>query len=379
MNERLRDLGYQAVVPALAIFSAMVVGGLIILLSDADAMGMLTTGDVGGGLAQGWDSVSAAYRALLRSSLGSQRALGETLVATTPLLFAGLGFALAFKAGLFNIGAEGQILAGTVWAGYVGFTFDLPALVHVPLAVIAAFIGGAIWGAIPGWLRARTGAHEVISTIMLNYIALRMVDFLLTTDTFLRPGRQDPISKPVANSATLPTLIPDTRASVGILLALVATYGVWWLLFRSTIGFQLRAAGANPGAAAYAGISVGGSWILAMALSGGLSGIGGAAVLLGVEKSITGGFTGIGFDAIALALLGRTHPVGVVLASVLFGILRAGSVGMQAATSTPVDIIVVIQGLVIGFVAAPALVRSLFRLRSSKFDQNLDFAVSWGN
>ncbi len=378
MPEPLRELGRQAKIPALAILTALLVGGLLMMVSDPDVFEAFRQGQVGTGLRLGISVVVDAYTAMLRSSLGSNRALGETLVATTPLLFAGLAFSVSFKAGLFNIGAEGQILTGALWAGWVGFTFDLPALIHLPLALLAGMVGGAIWGAIPGLLRARTGAHEVISTIMLNYVALRVVDYALTTEAFLRPGRQDPISPPVADSASLPTLIPGTRGNIGILLALASAYGVWWLLFRSTIGFELRAVGANPKAARYAGMSVTFAWVVATGLSGALAGLGGAVQLLGVNKSITGGFSGFGFDAIALALLGRTHPIGVVLASVLFGVMRAGSVGMQASTSTPVDIIVVIQAVVIAFVAAPALIRAIYRIKVDPDRQDVQIAASWG-
>jgi ABC-type uncharacterized transport system permease subunit len=378
MRQLSREAARQAKLPALAILVALFVGGVLMVASDPDAFLAFRQGQIGTGIRTGFSVVVDAYSAMIRSSLGSPRAIGETLVSTTPLLFAGLAFSVSFKAGLFNIGAEGQMLMGTLWAGWVGFHYSLPLAVHVPAALLAGMLGGALWGAIPGLLRARTGAHEVISTIMLNYIGLRVVDYALSTDAFLRPGRQDPISPPVKSSAELPGLIPDTRANVGILLALAAAWLVWWVLFRSTIGFELRAVGANPKAARYAGMSVTFAWVTATAFSGALAGLGGAVQLLGVNRSITSGFTGVGFDAIALALLGRTHPVGVILASLLFGIMRAGSVGMQAATSTPVDIITVIQAVVIALVAAPALIRALFRIKDDGVGQNVQIATSWG-
>lgn len=378
MPEWLRDLGQQARIPSLAILTALVVGGILMMVSDPDTFQAFRELQVGTALRLGLEVVFDAYWAMLRSSLGSGRAIGETLISTAPLLFAGLAFALSFKAGLFNIGAEGQLLAGILCAGWVGFAMDLPVGIHLVVALLAGTIGGAVWGAIPGLLRARTGAHEVISTIMLNYVALRIVDYALTTDPFLRPGRQDPISPPVNSTAELPVLIPGTRGNMGILIALACAWGVWWLLFRSTIGFELRAVGANPRAAGYAGMSITFAWVTATALSGALAGLGGAVQVLGVNKSITGGFTGVGFDAIALALLGRTHPVGVVLASLLFGIMRAGSVGMQASTSTPVDIIVVIQAVVIAFVAAPALIRAIYRIKGDTGKQDVQIAASWG-
>lgn len=365
-------------VPALSLLAASFIGGLVIVFSDPETLRAWASfgRNPGRALSLSVNLVGDAYTALLKGSLGSPNAISETVVAATPLMLGGLSVALAFRAGLFNIGAEGQILAGTLFAGYVGFSFDLPGIIHLPLALIAGFVGGALWGAIPGFLKARSGAHEVITTIMLNFIALRFVDFFLSTTLFQRPGRSDPISKPVASSAELPGL-GTLRVNLGVVLALLLAYAVWWLLFRSTVGFEFRAVGANPSAAAYAGMSVGGTYVLAMALAGGLAGLAGTTGLLGVSKSITPGFAGYGFDSIALALLGRSHPAGVVAAALLFGILRAGSTGMQAATSTPVDIIIVIQALVIAFMAAPRLVREIFRIKEARGADPETFTKSW--
>jgi len=368
-------------VPTLAIFTALVVGGLVIVFSDADTLDEWASfgADPWGAVRASWDLVWEAYSALFRSSLGSRRALSETLVEATPLVLTGLSVALAFRAGLFNIGGEGQVLAGATAAVWAGFSFDLPAVIHLPLALALGAVAGAAWGGIAGVLKARTGAHEVITTIMLNFVALRLVDYLLSTSTFLRPGRKDPISKPIDESAELPRFADDLRVNAGLLVALAAAWLVWWLLFRSTKGFELRAVGANPSAARYAGMSVGGTWVLAMLVAGGLSGLAGATTLLGVRRSLTGGFSGLGFDAIALALLGRANPVGVVASALLFGVLRAGATGMQAATSTPVDIIVVIQALVIAFVAAPALIRAIYRVRAARGAGGAGtFSTSWG-
>ncbi|HEU4480542.1 MAG TPA: ABC transporter permease [Actinomycetota bacterium] len=368
-------------VPALSLVAALFVGGIVIVFSDPDALRAWASffRNPGNALSTSWDLVYDAYYALFKGSLGSSNALSETVVAATPLIFGGLSVAIAFRAGLFNIGAEGQILAGSLCAAYVGFTFqDLPAVVHLPLAVLAGFAGGSLWGFIPGFLKAKTGAHEVIMTIMLNFIALRFTDFLLTTTTFQRTGRADPISKPVAESARLPSF-GDLRINLGIILALAAAALVWWLLFRSTIGFEFRAVGSNPSAAAYAGMGVGATYVLAMVLAGGLAGLGGTATLLGIQYSITPGFAGYGFDAIALALLGRSHPAGVVAAAFLFGVLRAGATGMQAATSVPVDIIIVIQALIIVFMAAPLLVREIFRIRTRGVIDSDTFSKSWAS
>lgn len=366
-------------VPVLAIATALAIGAVVMIFSDPEVLRAWASflRNPGRALSLSVELVTAAYGALLRSSLGSANALSETVVQATPLIFAGLAVALAFKAGMFNIGAEGQLLIGAMAAAFAGFALELPAPLHVLVALLAGFAGGALWGFIPGFLKARTGAHEVILTIMLNFIALRLVDYLLKTDAVRRAGRTDPISRQVADSATLPSL-GDLRVHAGILVALAAAWVVWWLLFRTTIGFRFRTVGANPNAAAYAGMPVGGTYVLALALAGGLAGLGGTVQLLGVQRSVFPGFSsGYGFDAIALALLGRTHPGGVVLAALLFGVLRAGATGMQAATSVPVDIIVVIQALVIAFMAAPRLVREIFRVRAPRSADAEVFTKSW--
>ena len=366
-------------VPALALLSALIVGAIVMVFTDPETLRAYASFGVNPGraLSLSWELVYEAYSALFRGSLGSPNAISETLVAAGPLMLAGLSVALAFRAGLFNIGAESQILIGTLAASYVGFTFDsLPLIVHLPFALLAGFVGGATWGAVAGILKAKTGAHEVITTIMLNFVALHLLNFMLKTGTYQRVGRTDPISKPVAESARLPAF-GDYRVNLGIVVALAMAWLIWWLLFRTTIGFRFRAVGSNPHAAAYAGMSVAGTYVLAMALAGGLAGLAGTTNLLGVALSVTPGFAGYGFDAIALALLGRTHPGGVVAAALLFGILRAGATGMQAATSIPVDIIVVIQALIIVFVAAPALVRAIYRIRARRTVEGDALAKSW--
>jgi len=368
-------------VPALALVAALVVGAIVIVFTDPETLRAWASSarNPARALSLSWALVSGAYSALFEGSFGSVRAVSETIVTATPLILAGLSVALAFRAGLFNIGGEGQILAGAIAATYVGFTFrDLPALVHLPAALLAGFAAGAGWGFIPGFLKARTGAHEVITTIMLNFIALSFVNFLLKTQTFLRPNRADPISKIVSESAELPQLLgTQYRLHAGIVLALLVAWGVWWLLFRSTVGFQFRSVGANPDAAAYAGIRVGATYMVAMFLAGGLAGLAGGVQILGIRKYMTPGFFGYGFDAIALALLGRSHPAGVVGAAVLFGALRAGALRMQADTSIPIDIIVVIQALIIVFIAAPALVRAVFRIRAERVAEPEAFTKSW--
>jgi simple sugar transport system permease protein len=341
------------VIPLLAVFTALVVGAAIVMLAGVSLGETL-----------------AAYQALLVGSVGSVKAISETLTAATPLILAGLSVALAFRAGLFNIGGEGQMLIGGMFGVLVGFSVSgLPIFVHLPLAVVAGILGGAIWGFIPGFLKARTGAHEVIVTIMLNFIALRLVDYFLKTDLFQREGRNDPISKNIEASATLPPLLgwldPALRVHLGLILALVAAGFINWLLFRTTTGFEFRAVGANPSAARYAGMSISKVYILVMMIAGGLAGMAGTGQVLGVLDRASPGFAaGIGFDGIAVALLGRSNPWGVVAAAMLFGGLRAGGQQMQATAGVGIDLIAVIQALIIIFVAAPALITAIYRLKA---------------
>jgi simple sugar transport system permease protein len=324
-------------------------------------------------ITRAWSAASGAYGAMLRGAVYDPQALDparrvrpitETLTVATPLIAAGLGVALAFRAGLFNIGAQGQLLIGAALAGYVGFSWHLPTGLHLVVALLAALVGGAVWGGLVGFLRARTGAHEVIVTIMLNYVALNLLAYLLTTSAFQRPGSHNPISPPVDASASLPLLLgPQFRLHLGFPLVLVAAAVVWWLLERSTLGFRFRAVGANPAAARTAGMSVGGSYVGVMLVAGALAGLAGAAQVLGTERSLTGGISGtIGSDAITVALLGRSTPLGTVLAGLLFGALRAGGVLMQAQTGTPIDIVLVVQSVIVLLIAAPPLVRAAFRL-----------------
>jgi general nucleoside transport system permease protein len=375
-------VGRALVVPTLALFTALAIGGLVMIFSDPDTLNEWSEffADPMDALRASWTLVSDSYEALWRSSLGSPAAIGRTLVETTPLALAGLSVALAFRSGLFNIGAAGQLIVGAMCAGWVGFTFDLPTVVHLPLAVIAGALGGAAWGSIAGILKAKTGAHEVITTIMLNYISYRLLDYALGSTAFQRPGRNDPISKPVAESARLPDIaVGEMHFHAGLFVAIAAVVGVWWLLGRSTVGFRMRSVGANPSASRYAGMKVGATYILAMALAGGLAGLAGTSNILGRPSySLTGGYySEVGFDAIAVALLGRANPFGVLASALLFGVLRAGSTGMQAATSTPVDIIVVIQALIIVFVAAPRLVRGIYRVRTAGGTEPT-FTTNWG-
>jgi len=378
----LRAAGNALLIPALALITALAIGGLVIIFTTPDTLNEWSSffADPGGALRASWDVVYQAYHALWESSLGSPRALGRTLVEATPLALTGLSVALAFRAGLFNIGAAGQLVIGATCAGWVGFTWDLPAPIHVPVAVAAGFAGGAAWGSIAGVLKARTGAHEVITTIMLNYIAYYLLNYALRSDAFQPAGRDDLISKAVRDSARLPEYsLGELTVHAGMFLAIAAAVIVWWLLERSTVGFRLKAVGANPFASRYAGMSVGAMYVLAMLLAGGLAGLGGTVNILGRPSfSLTSQYYNfLGFDGIAVALLARANPIGVLGAAFLFGVLRSGSTGMQAATSTPVDIIIVIQALIILFVAAPALVRAIYRIKAGR-GTGATFTTSWG-
>jgi simple sugar transport system permease protein len=378
------------VLTGLSMLLALAVGAVLIALSDPDVTSALQYffADPMITIEAMWTSVSEAYSALFQGAVfnfnadsfsQAIRPMTETLVVASPLIAAGLSVALAFKAGLFNIGAEGQMLIGATCAGYVAFTFHLPAPLHLTLAIVAGILGGALWAGIAGLLKATTGAHEVITTIMLNYVARYLVAFLLTTAAFQRPGRNDPISPIVDASAQLPRLLGDQfRLHGGIMLSLAAAVFVWWLLNRSTLGFRFRAVGANAAAARTAGINVGRSIFQVMVIAGGLAGLASVSQVLGTEKALTGGISaGVGFDAITVALLGRGSPLGVVLAGLLFGGLKAGGVTMQARTGTPIDIVLVVQSLIVLFIAAPPLVRSIFRIRSGGIG-SMQMSKGWG-
>ncbi len=355
----------ELVVSLAAVALALVVGAVLIVASDAEVAA--TWGYFFAyppdALAASWTAVSDAYTALFLGALGGWKPITETLVQATPLICAGLGVSLAFRAGLFNIGAQGQLIAGAICAGWVGFTFDLPLGLHLLCAVAAGVVGGAVWGGIVGILKARTGAHEVILTIMLNYVALYLLQWLLTTDVLQRPGRDDPISPVVHQAAQYPQWA-GTRLHLGFVVALAAAAAVWWLLARSTTGFELRAVGANPDAARTAGMSVGRAYTVAMVAAGALAGLAGTQQVLGTASPLTDGIAGtVGFDSITVALLGRASPFGTVVAGLVFGALDAGGLQMQLQTQTPLTLTTVLQATIVLFIAAPALVRAVFRIR----------------
>ncbi|MDH7485646.1 MAG: ABC transporter permease [Anaerolineae bacterium] len=396
---------FQAVlVPALAVLTALIIGAVVIAITDAAVVAAYRNFFTAPGkaLAATWQAVRTAYGALFQGSFGNPQELyqavkvyvatketgplwqalwpiTESLVAATPYILAGLAVALGFRCGLFNIGVEGQFFMGALASAYIGYRLTtLPTLVHLPLAVLAGALGGALWAAIPGYLKARTGAHEVVNTIMMNWIAFRLSDWLLN-GPMKAPGYR-PITPQIEPTAELPRFFPaPLRLNVGFLLALATAAVVYWFLFKTTTGFEIRTVGANPRAARYAGMNITRNFVLAMVLSGALAGLAAATQVLGVDHWVGQGFSaGYGFDAIALALLGKSHPLGVVLASLLFGFLRGGATRMQSLAGIPIDIISIIQALVIVFIAAPDIIRWLYRLRAGRGIEELVLTRGWG-
>jgi len=320
-------------------------------------------------------AVGSAYAALFRGAVWDFRAddfatavrpLLNSLNFATPLIGAGLGVALSFRAGLFNIGGRGQMLVAAAAAGWVGFGMDLPFPIHLLLAMVAGIAAGAVWSGLAGLLKATTGAHEVITTIMLNYVGFYLVSYMLATPGLLQaPGSANPKSPAMDDSAIMPDLLgPRYNLHWGFVFALLAVAFVWWLLNRSRLGFTYRAVGENPAAARVAGIDVRRTTVSVMLVAGGLIGLAGTTQVLG---TVTTGFSsdidaGIGFDAITVALLGRSNPIGVLFAAILFGAFKAGGSVMQASENVPIEIVLVVQSLIVLFIAAPPLVRAVFRL-----------------
>ena len=365
-----------AIVGLLAVLTALILSSILILAADSEVRYTATylLNRPGDFLHATASTLSEAYSSLLRGALFDWRAttgvrmirpITDTLTNATPLIIAGLGMAVAFRAGLFNIGGQGQMILGAITACYVGIAWNLPPVAHLLLAVVGAGLGGLVWGGIAGVLKARTGANEVIVTIMLNSIAAHLLSQVLSLKAFNGEGETgNRKSLTVADAAQYPWLAGDSfRLHAGFLLALLVAVAVWWLMERSRLGFQLRATGLNADAARTAGMSV--PWVtsLVMMISGALCGLAATAPVLGTQKSMDESVVGtIGFDAITVALLGRSRPVGTVLAGLLFGALRAGGTAMQAAPGTHIKIVLVLQSTIVLFIAAPPLIRAIFRL-----------------
>ncbi len=425
----------ELLVPTLAVVTALVLGAVIIWASGSNPI--------------------TAYRGMLDGAFLKKRAFSESLVATTPYIFLGLAVAFGFKCGLFNIGAEGQFYVGELAAVWVGYNLHgLPGWLHLSLALGAGMLAGAIWSGIPGYLRAKLGSHEVINTIMMNYIAIFLADYLVGMNGPMRDPRSSvPQTPPVDPSAQLPRLSelpalmasPVTRAEsavvlgtlafllvrwwwgrrqeqpsrlrnplvvglgaavatalvsyvvlgslrllggpftdpmdrlhVGFFLALLVSVLIWWVLERTTLGFEVRTVGANPEAAEYAGISIVRNFVLAMAISGALAGLAGGVEVLGLERNVKSFFSaGYGFDSIAVALLANNNPIGIIPAGFLFGALRNGADLMELRAGVSKQIISVVQALVLMFVAAPAIIRRLYRLRIERAE-GIQLTRGWG-
>jgi simple sugar transport system permease protein len=379
----------RALVPFLAVITAFLFGAVVIILTDFVSLARLGSDPVGaiGGAASG---VLAGYGAMLAGAFGDParilaafatgapadiataiRPLTETLVTATPLILAGLAVAISFRAGMFNIGVDGQLMIGALGATVTAFVLQgqVPSFVILLASIAMGVLSGGFWGFIPGFLKARTGAHEVITTIMLNYIAAQIVFFALRSPTLRAPGSTAPVSKPMSTFVDIPLILnlPAIRLDYGFLIALVMAGVVSFMLFRTTKGFELRASGFNPTAARYAGMSAGGSMMVAMALSGALAGLAGSFMVIGTVGQLSLDLSGgIGFTAIALALLAGLRPSGVVLAALLFGALTSGGKLMGIQSGIPFDLLVFIMALVIMFVAAPNLIRGLWRIKPEK-------------
>lgn len=378
----------NTLLPFLAFIFAFFIGGIIIVLSDAVVMAQISS--PGKFLTSAAAKIGNSYLAIFQGSvfdinlsrtsgvLNGFYPLSETIVTSTPLILGGLSVALAFRSGLFNIGAQGQFIFGAIGASYVGFNYNFSPILHVTIAILVGVLFGGLFGGLVGLLKAKTGAHEVIVTIMLNYIAALFILWLLKTTRFLRPGRQDPLAPEVNPSAQLPKLFgEELRIHVGIFIAILAAVFVWWLLNKSTLGFKFRAVGANANAARTAGISIPFVTTITMFICGGLAGLGGAVHILGTEYSLAAGIAGsIGFDAITVALLGQATPIGTVFGALLFGALQTGGRTLLSNTGTSPDIVQVIQALIVLFIAAPALMKSIFRVKKSFADKSMT-AKGW--
>lgn len=376
------------VIPLLAVITAFIVGSIFILVTDFANLSKLGTdplGAIGAALA----NIGNAYYAMVIGAFGDPekitkalndptpramaaavRPITETLVASSPLIFCGLAVAISFRSGVFNIGVEGQFVLGAFGATVAAIVLkDQPMFLVIIASALAGILTGAAWGFLPGFLKAKMGAHEVITTIMLNYVAAQVVLFGLRSDYLRKAGSSEPISKVLTDWVQIPRMLdlPAIRLHWGFVLALVMAVVVSWFLFKTTKGYELRASGFNLNAARYAGMSASGSIMIAMSLSGGLAGLGGSMEVLGTVPQMSNDISGgVGFNAITLALLAGNRPAGIVAAALLFGALRTGGGLMAVKTGIPLDLLVFIQAIVIMFVSAPGLVRAIYRIRAPR-------------
>ncbi len=368
MSERLSRAGSILALPLIAIVLSFIVGSVVIIFSE-----WLVTGTLAPGHA------IDAYSALVSGSVGSERAIVNTLNNTMPLLLGGLAVGLGFKAGLFNIGVQGQFLMGALGSVIVGVQLRTsPVIVAVPLSLIAGMIFGAAWGFIPGFLKAVSGAHEVVTTIMLNFVAVAILAAAVSGPLNV-VGSQSPTTLPVGN-ASLPVIL-GRNGTIAIIYAPIMAVLYGWLLFRTTRGFEIRIAGASPDAARYAGMSPKRLIIWTMSVSGMLGGMAGATDLLGATHQMTTTYgTTVGFDAIAVALLGRTSPIGIVLAALLFGAMRTGASAMQIQAGVPADLVGVLQATILFFLVVSPVIKKILGLRGAKtgLEETTTFTATYG-
>jgi len=368
VSDRLGRAWSILALPLISIVLSVLVGSLVIIFSQ-----WLVTGEFSPGLAV------EAYKALIVGSLGSERAIINTLNNTMPLLLGGLAVGLGFKAGLFNIGVQGQFLMGALGSVIVGVQLrESPVIVAVPLSLAAGMVFGAAWGFIPGFLKAVSGAHEVVTTIMLNFVAIAILAAAVSGPLNVI-GSQSPTTLPVGN-ASLPVIL-GRNGTIAIIYAPLMAVLYGFLLFRTTRGFEIRIAGASPDAARYAGMSPKRLIIWTMSVSGMLGGMAGATDLLGATHQMTTTYgTTVGFDAIAVALLGRTSPVGIVLAALLFGAMRTGAAAMQIDAGVPADLVGVLQATILFFLVASPVVKRIFRLKGARtgLEDATTFTATYG-
>ncbi len=382
----------------LAILTGIILSGLLVAATTVEVYDAFSVSFFNG-LGQIFKTAWSTYSSLFLGAFGNpktiiaaiqggdaltiRRAINpffESLVQSTPYIFAGLSVALGFRVGLFNIGAEGQIFIGAMTSVYAGYAITgLPAYIHIPIALLAGALGGALWGFVPGFLKAKTGAHEVIITIMMNYIAFKLTDFMIN-GPMQDPNEYTPKTPWIQESAKLTRFFQDPiRFHLGFFVALGVAFLIYWLLFKTTWGFELRTVGSNPNGARYAGINTTRSTVIAMSLAGSLAGLAGANEVLGLNYRLVPSFSsGYGFDSIALALLGKNHPFGVVLSALLFGFLRNGSRQMQLKSGVPIDIVSILQALILAFIAAPAIIRTIYRLKKPETEEESIKVGGWG-
>jgi simple sugar transport system permease protein len=352
-------------VPLLAILTSLIVAAIVIILTAES-------------IPEGFRKVGLGYFGILDGALLDVRGLTNSLVATTPLILTGLAVAIPFKAGLFNIGAEGQYMMGALFGTLVGIYIDLPPIIHPIFAMFAGFVGGALWGFIPGILRARLGSHEVINTIMLNFIAILLVNYMVRTP-FKDPNPSSVQTFPIMETAELTRLF-GTRLHLGFFVAILTAFFIYYFLYKTTWGFSLRTTGQNPSAAEYAGINSKSQYVISMMLAGGLAGLAGTIEVQGLTRVLSEGFNAnYGFDAIAVSLLAVNGPLAMIPSAFIFGVLRIGGDFLQIRAGLSIHIVSIFRALILLFVSAPLIIRALYRVKAEVDPQEgVPLTRGWG-